>query len=1643
MSYIGDVTATNLWLRSSKFAEVALVLWCDGYATGFTTTPDHTALAAAWSTATGGSFTTLKAGLQIDGSVSRDIKLFAAQLEPSSLTFTITDYDNTLLPLLYGEARTDIGRSKLLNTIDANDTTIGVRDLIKVYNQTHLYLGHERILAGTYDLSGRQVTGCTRGVSSLHETADGSPFARTFETSGRIGPEITSQPLKWINRNCGLYLCHKVNGTWSAGFPGSAANDAELLWAGRIKHYNEDGQGRISLDCVEVQEQLNTSIGTRLYKGELQEGGFLSEEETGIAVRVRYLNAGTWMGGTYDGDLSALANIRSTHQQIANEINEFLGVMFITNSGTYAPATARLSLELRDGKYVFVYTDSNGSAWGQVHVNVSLNAAVWSALGWQGPTLANLPPLIQGATFDGNLWKNEIVSGSVTDNIEYGEWAPEAPLKFWLPTSATNNFGSFSVVNGDPANPFVHQTRLPPEFDPAVSGFLLIDDTIAIAVIQKAGTTDEFYYYREVPYLDSGNSPGASMVTRMRDDTPGKPVKVSQLWLEPGTIGEQLARLLLSTGTSGFNHEDYDTLPLGMGAGIPASLVDIDSVLAMGDIPWLLVVSKATPLNSIIESMMNLLGKHLTWKDSALSVVTPIESAGSLSYAVNENSKATEIAKGGQFMEPFHDRTTCDRNPESIINRLTLKYHFDLGGSPQRNIEVVGVDSQSEYSETRSVVIPGIGIYDSLTGQDESLSGGASSWERNVAATALAYFGKPLSVIERSYDFSLAAELYPGAKLALTDNTVVNPLTGSRGVNGLLCWVVSTSFNWLTGVGKFRAVFSPSNATTSDGDGSATANPKTTLWAPSARVDETYTEGASSSVLDLNTVALYKFDETSVPGAGYATAVDAAAFGGTARNLTATGEPASGPSKSWMHIVNGPNSTGYARWFPGAGDVFGVQLSRAGDATGTATFTGSYSIEMWFSPAEAITPMVLFAYVGDIASETSANNYLTRLIMNSSGRLESYWESGSGVDRVFAQTTGTQLAINTWYHLAMTVDNSGASSVVRFYINGSIVATSGNITKASGGTSGTWRLGGVADNTCRGSMKDVRISNVRRSDSEVAASAALTVTYQHPIDANTVCLWRLQEAPDAIDQTAYGYHLRKVGPGAISIVDPLAPDSIRARSFSSSSYYTGHWGYGVLSTTFTGDWAFEAWCKFDSGYTSAINTLFAWWGNATEAAETNGVLLDLQTNRRLRVLLESGLGVDTDKPMTSDYFSSTAEGESVHHIAVVFYESSPGNYAIEFYKDGVLIQTLTSTAELTSSIQSWLNIGTNSDGTNVFAGRMDDVKISNVRRTASEVAYNYLSGYHAALKRLKLKAHEYTAASGDSDVSYFSVGDKVHIVDLSPTDPDNPVEWTDTIAARDTTENTITLTTGLASPAWPDRGHFVVEWDSASASLQAQRLRGAYISDSDTEGTGVADDDGYLWGGDPTDYPAGLTYDATQRYRRINNSADDTGQPVSVHKLHEIRDFANQAILNHSNPVLFSSANTWHGSDVAAGTYATIIGPVWLPLYSGRIRTLSIKAKLKPNGTATYRFKTTSIIASSSTPDFEAPVYTNGASNQVIYEATSASGVVAVDLELSHPATQYSVPVPGCWFSVDVTPSGAGTTANPTLKALRVAEINL
>jgi hypothetical protein len=858
------VTTTTSYLRTYDAAHVAFLLVLDNHNLAFTTADDVSAVQTALAAGTSNNWTVCYGGLEYPGQISGELRPFDAEINVPTLELNLVDYGDVLISAMYREGDTSVATTELTASIDSDDGTINAADTSQFTSSGTLYIGSEEI--AYTGKTATSFTGCTRGHRSIWYTNAGTAYRfgvpHTVEpdvgTTGPYAPRISQVRKTWLNAGVTLYLIHRdpITGTWSA--PGSA-DAARVLWVGRVKNWRER-DGRVTLHTYSVTERLQTTLLSDQYKGVLTEGIWLTEDAAQFRVTASVIST-TALPIPYN--TTAYVTLPGTggyqtHQEVVDSINAQLLTWFNASPGTYFPSAMRMDCALHaDGVYGFHVTHPSATALEIWTIQIHMSRQLWLLLGWTGFGAVTSTP-------DGHY----VVTREMSGQRAATEWhlaAEGAPKRIMLRHEGANLVNSIRLTvtstSGTSFDGQAANTIPVPLREGGPEGFLRIGGKAIVPVFVSSVSGDETtfgicpkqllnsFIGRDGYDADARNEFGDFL---MAADDGGEPVTVEQVWCEAGELGEIMLSLMSSTGTIGYNHATYDRHEPQLSVGIPWTMIDYESILSLGRDPYLLLLTGPTPFQDLLESALNYKGKHLITRDGKLTVVGIGEEFSSSAnlVALTEDNKAKAISGGEDQVVETSDVV---REP-GIINRVTLKYHRLLDGKPARTITVNARASQTDFGQTKSADVDAFGIYD-----ESGLIGATDpkGWARDVAAVQLAYFSRPTAYVERSFDYQAGTRLYPGARVSITDNRIVSPVTGTRGVSGLLAWCVEYSMDWRTGVGRGRFAFSPELSWV-----------KLAGYAPSARVDDTantggYTNGYDAALKSLKCYAHAYSDSTA------------------------------------------------------------------------------------------------------------------------------------------------------------------------------------------------------------------------------------------------------------------------------------------------------------------------------------------------------------------------------------------------------------------------------------------------------------------------------------------------------------------------------------------------------------------------------------------------------------------------------------------------------------------------------------------------------------------------------------------------------------------------------------------------------------
>lgn len=154
---------------------------------------------------------------------------------------------------------------------------------------------------------------------------------------------------------------------------------------------------------------------------------------------------------------------------------------------------------------------------------------------------------------------------------------------------------------------------------------------------------------------------------------------------------------------------------------------------------------------------------------------------------------------------------------------------------------------------------------------------------------------------------------------------------------------------------------------------------------------------------------------------------------------------------------------------------------------------------------------------------------------------------------------------------------------------------------------------------------------------------------------------------------------------------------------------------------------------------NSARTVEAWIKMSSATSTTQQVILDMgstATGGRFTLNVISGQYLRIE--IGGNGFSGTTDitDNNWHHVAVTYNPSNTAGQKAKLYVDGVLETQADFTVTMNISSSSNIRIGCRVDAVNYFTGTIDEVRVWNMERTASEIASNYSQEFCSAITGL-------------------------------------------------------------------------------------------------------------------------------------------------------------------------------------------------------------------------------------------------------------------------------------------------------------------
>lgn len=376
--------------------------------------------------------------------------------------------------------------------------------------------------------------------------------------------------------------------------------------------------------------------------------------------------------------------------------------------------------------------------------------------------------------------------------------------------------------------------------------------------------------------------------------------------------------------------------------------------------------------------------------------------------------------------------------------------------------------------------------------------------------------------------------------------------------------------------------------------------------------------------------------------------------------ITVTGTVSTQAFSPFGGVTSVPTS--YSNYFDGSGDYLSTTNTTAFDFG-----TGDFTLESWFYPA-SLSPGGGGASDGSTLISTYSSGTITgySIAVNSSGYVQFIsWVSGN---QQTITTTTNPLAINGWYHVAVT----RTSGTYKIFVNGVSATFTGTMNQATN-TGGNVKIGALVYSTyynyVTGYISNVRVvkGQALYTSTFTPSTTPLTTTSQGATAAN-VSLLTCQSAT-IVDNSPNYLTITANGNTQPTIVNPFGTTSTTGVTYTpsvhgGSMYFDGTGDYVSISNTAgilnarTDNWTIQGWYYWPTAGLSSVAVLA--YGTASSGAGRFGIYWASDNYFYVTdIVAVNSIFVNTPMPR-----------EQWAHIAVV---NNSGT--LSFYKNGVLVTT--------------------------------------------------------------------------------------------------------------------------------------------------------------------------------------------------------------------------------------------------------------------------------------------------------------------------------------------------------------------------------
>lgn len=264
---------------------------------------------------------------------------------------------------------------------------------------------------------------------------------------------------------------------------------------------------------------------------------------------------------------------------------------------------------------------------------------------------------------------------------------------------------------------------------------------------------------------------------------------IRQIFVHSAPCKTILKWLLYSTGTQGYNHPDYDLLPVGGGGtvNVPADYLGSEFETSCDLLPGAndlltITIDKPKKFSELVGMDLLLRTTHLVWRSGAfkfMSWTTP--SSGIATVVLGESSKSAPADTQDNH------RTASVLDSSWVRNLVKILYNRDLlkngsKGDAVYNSPPIIIGDATSIDDQGGIAAPVTLELSNVYGDTAAISAGVTALAKGLTAW-LPWFSRPVWKVTRSIDLTHFEGFGVGEIIQLTDPFIRDPTTGRRGIS--------------------------------------------------------------------------------------------------------------------------------------------------------------------------------------------------------------------------------------------------------------------------------------------------------------------------------------------------------------------------------------------------------------------------------------------------------------------------------------------------------------------------------------------------------------------------------------------------------------------------------------------------------------------------------------------------------------------------------------------------------------------------------------------------------------------------------------------------------------------------------------------